>query len=318
MRPRVSVLDDYQSVALSSADWSEVEAAYDIDVITEHLHDAGDLVRRLRDTQVVVAMRERTAFSATTLASLPELRLLVTTGMANASIDIPAARAHGITVCGTGGAGNSMPELTFGMMIALSRHFVEEDRNVRAGRWQETIGPGLSGRTLGIVGLGRLGSRVAVLAQAFGMAVTAWSPHLTAERAAAVPGVQAVTKEQLFAGSDFVSIHMALTDTTRDLIGAAELDLMARHAFLINTARGPIVNETALVSALERQSIAGAALDVYDIEPLPTDHPLRTMPNTLLLPHIGYVCTEAYQTFYADAVEDIVAFGAGAPVRELA
>lgn len=316
MASRVSVLDDYQRVALSIADWSEVAAHHEIDVLHEHIEDVDALVDRLRDSEIVVAMRERTRFPASTLARLPALRLLVTTGMANASIDVAAARAQGITVCGTGGSGNAMPELVIGMMIALARGFAVEDRNVREGRWQTTIGPGLSGRTLGVVGLGRLGTPVSTLAQAFGMDVIAWSPNLTVERAAAV-GVRAVSKEELFASADYVTIHMPLADGTRGLIGAEDIGRMRGAAYLINTSRGPIVDESALVDALRHSQIAGAGLDVYDIEPLPTDHSLRSLPNTLLLPHIGYVTTEAYETFYRQVVEDIVAFRAGQPVRIL-
>ncbi|MBB3674344.1 D-2-hydroxyacid dehydrogenase family protein [Modestobacter versicolor] len=311
---RITVLDDYQDVARTNTDWSAVTD--DLDVVTEHIAGVDELVVRLADSEVVVAMRERTPFPATTLQRLPNLRLLVTTGGRNASIDLAAARECGITVCGTGAAGNAMPELVIGMLIALSRHFVEEDRAVRAGGWQHTIGPGLSGRTLGLVGLGRLGTAVATLARAFGMQVIAWSPHLTAERAAEA-GVRAVGKQEVFKTADFVSVHLVLSDSTRGLIGADELRAMKPTAFFLNTSRGPIVDEAALLDVLDRQAIAGAGLDVYDTEPLPADHPLRSTTNTLLLPHIGYVTTEAYEAFYAGAVEDIVAFRAGRPLRQL-
>jgi phosphoglycerate dehydrogenase-like enzyme len=315
MRPRITVLDDHQSVALSSADWSPL-ADCDIDVVTEHIADVDELIARLKDSSIVVAMRERTPFPAATLHRLPNLELLVTTGARNASIDLTAARERGITVCGTGAAGNAMPELVIGMMIALARNFVAEDRAVRAGGWQHTIGPGLSGRTLGLVGLGRLGTAIAALAHAFGMDVVAWSPHLTDERAAAA-GVRRVGKRELFATSDYVSVHLVLSDTTRGLIGAEELQAMKPTAYFLNTSRGPIVDEAALLDVLQRGTIAGAGLDVYDTEPLPADHPLRTAENTLLLPHIGYVTTEAYAAFYTGAVEDIVAFRAGSPIRVL-
>jgi phosphoglycerate dehydrogenase-like enzyme len=313
----VTVLDDYQGVALTSADWSPVQAAHTVEVIGEHIGDEAALVRRLARSDIVVAMRERTPFPADVLAALPALRLLVTTGMANASIDLAAAARHGITVCGTGGSGNAMPELTIGMMIALTRNFAREDAAVRAGGWQHTIGPGLSGATLGIVGLGRLGTPVATLAQAFGMEVIAWSPNLTPARAEP-RGVRAVDKHDLFATADVISIHMPLSPTSRGLIGAADLALMKPTAYLINTSRGPIVDESALVAALRAGRIAGAGLDVYDVEPLPVDHPLRSLPNTLLLPHIGYVTSDNYRTFYRHVVEDIVAFTAGTPVRVLA
>ena len=209
-----------------------------------------------------------------------------------------------------------MPEITLGMMIALGRHFVEEDRAMRTGGWQHTVGTGLADKTLGLVGLGRIGREVARLAQAFSMTVIAWSPHLSAERARDA-GVELVAKDELFARADFVSIHMVLSDATRGLVGADDLAHMGPHAYLVNTSRGPLVDETALIDALARRSIAGAALDVYDVEPLAVDHELRTMPNTLLLPHIGYVTAESYEVFYADAVEDVLAFANGSPVRVL-
>jgi phosphoglycerate dehydrogenase-like enzyme len=316
MRPRITVLDDYQDVARVSADWSAVTEHYDLDVLTAHIDDTDELVARLQDSEVVVAMRERTPFPASTLEQLPGLKLLVTTGMRNAAIDVAAANAQQITVCGTRGSGSGVPELVIGMMVALGRHFLEEDRNLRDGGWQHTIGPGLAGRTLGLVGLGRLGTAVATIASAMSMDVIAWSPHLTDERAAAA-GVRAVGKRELFAGSDYVSVHMVLSEETRGLIGAEELRGMRRTAYFLNTSRGPIVDETALLDVLQRNAIAGAGLDVYDTEPLPADHPLRAMPNTLLLPHLGYVTTEGYEVFYGDAVEDVLAFRAGRPVREL-
>jgi phosphoglycerate dehydrogenase-like enzyme len=315
--PIVTILDDYQGVALTSADWSAVSGSYTLDVIGEHIADEDALTARLRDSDVIVAMRERTPFPASVLKSLPALRLLITTGPVNASIDLPAAAAAGITVCGTGGAGNAMPELTIGMIIALTRNFAQEDAAVRAGGWQHTIGPGLSGSTLGVLGLGRLGAPVARLAQAFGMSVIAWSPHLSAERAAE-HGVRAVTKAELFSQADVITVHVPLADGTRGMVGADDLALMKSSAYLVNTSRGPIVDQTALVEALRGNRIAGAGLDVYDTEPLPLDDPLRSLPNTLLLPHIGYVTTDAYRVFYRHAVEDIVAFDAGAPVRVLA
>jgi phosphoglycerate dehydrogenase-like enzyme len=315
--PIVTILDDYQGVALTSADWSAVSGSYTLDVIGEHIADEDALTARLRDSDVIVAMRERTPFPASVLKSLPALRLLITTGPVNASIDLPAAAAAGVTVCGTGGAGNAMPELTIGMIIALTRNFAQEDAAIRAGGWQHTIGPGLSGSTLGVLGLGRLGAPVARLAQAFGMSVIAWSPHLSAERAAE-HGVRAVTKAELFSQADVITVHVPLAEGTRGMVGADDLALMKPSAYLVNTSRGPIVDQTALVQALRENRIAGAGLDVYDTEPLPLDDPLRSLPNTLLLPHIGYVTTEAYRVFYRHAVEDIVAFDAGAPVRVLA
>jgi phosphoglycerate dehydrogenase-like enzyme len=312
----VTVLDDYQAVALTSADWSEVQASHTVEVITDHIADKSALLRRLAHSDIIVAMRERTPFAADVLAGLPALRLLVTTGMTNASIDLAAATRSGITVCGTGGSGNAMPELTIGMMIALTRNFAQEDAAVRAGGWQHTIGPGLSGATLGIVGLGRLGVPVATLAQAFGMTVIAWSPNLTQDRAEP-HGVRAVDKRELFSTADVISIHMPLSDASRGLIGAADLSLMKPSAYLINTSRGPIVDEVALIDVLRAGRIAGAGLDVYDVEPLPVDHALRSLRNTLLLPHIGYVTSDNYRTFYRHAVEDVVAFTTGKPLRVL-
>ncbi|MYW03613.1 D-2-hydroxyacid dehydrogenase family protein [Streptomyces sp. SID3343] len=316
MREVVTILDDYQGVALSSADWTAVHAVFDVEVIGEHIADPDELVTRLRGSSVVVAMRERTPFPASVLSRLPALRLLVTTGMRNASVDLAAAREHGVLVCGTAGGGNDVPELTFGMMVALTRDFAGADRDVRDGRWQRGIGPRLAGHTLGVVGLGRLGGPVARLAQAFGMNVIAWSPHLTRERAAEW-GATAVTKEALFAESDVVTIHLPLAPGTRGIVGEKELRGMRPTAFLINTSRGPIVDEAALVSVLADRAIAGAGLDVYDTEPLPGDHPLTRLPNTLLLPHIGYVTTDAYAVFFRDVVEDVLAFAAGRPVRVL-
>jgi phosphoglycerate dehydrogenase-like enzyme len=316
MRPRITVLDDYQDVARASADWTAVSEHYDLDVLTAHIDNPDALVERLRDSEVVVAMRERTPFPASTLERLPNLKLLVTTGMRNASIDVAAAKAQGITACGTSGSGSGVPELVIGMMVALGRNFLAEDRSIRDGGWQHTIGPGLAGRTLGLVGLGRLGTAVATIARVMSMDVVAWSPHLTDERAAAA-GVRRVGKRELFETSDYVSVHLVLGDGTRGLIGADELAAMRPTAYFINTSRGPIVDEAALLDVLQRKAIAGAGLDVYDTEPLPDDHPLRTMPNTLLLPHLGYVTTEGYEVFYGDAVEDIVAWREGRPVREL-
>lgn len=313
---RVTILDDYQNVALSSADWAAVRERFAVEVITEHIDDEAELVRRLRGSEVVVAMRERTGFPAGLLAQLPQLRLLVTTGAKNAAIDVAAAHRQGVTVSGTTGTATAVPELTIGMMIALMRNFAQEDAAVRAGRWQHTIGPGLAGRTLGVVGLGQLGIPVARLAQAFAMTVIAWSPHLTQERADP-HGVSAVDKRTLFAESDVVTIHMPLSEASRGLIGADDLALMKPTAYLINTSRGPIVDEPALIAALRERRIAGAALDVYNVEPLPQDHPLRSLPNALLLPHIGYVTTDNYRIWFGQVVENILAWDDGAPIRQL-
>ncbi len=312
---RVTILDDYQDIARASADWSVVTDRFDLDVLGEHL-DGAALIERLQRSTVIVAMRERTAFPAAVFAQLPQLRLLVTTGMKNASIDLAAAAAHGVQVVGTRSAGNSVAELTIGMMIALTRHFVEEDAAIRAGGWQHTIGPGLAGRTLGVLGLGRLGGPVADLARALGMDVIAWDRSITPARAAA-HGARIVEHDALFRESDILTIHLPLTDSSRGLVGARELALLPPHASLVNTSRGPIVDEQALLDALTTGRIAGAALDVYDVEPLPEDHPLRRAPRTLLLPHLGYVTTDQYARFYADAAEDVIAWDDGEPVRLL-
>jgi phosphoglycerate dehydrogenase-like enzyme len=316
MPVQVAVLDDYQGVAHGFGPWASLEPEAEITYFHDHLLRDGVVRSLLEEFEVIVAMRERTPFTAARLASLPNLRLLVTTGMGNASIDMEAARELGITVCGTGGLPSPTAELTWGLIIALQRNLPEEDRRIREGGWQSTIGPELAGRTLGLVGLGRLGRRVARVAQAFEMEVIAWSENLTAE-AAAEAGVEAVAFEDLLRRADVLSIHTRLSDRTRRLIGARELGLMKDTAILVNTSRGPIVDEDALLAALHAGTIAGAALDVYAKEPLPVDHPLREAPRTLLSPHLGYVTTGTYDVFYGDAVEDIAAWMRGEPVRVL-
>jgi phosphoglycerate dehydrogenase-like enzyme len=310
---RIAILDDYQRIALQSADWGELGAS-DIVPFHGHIADTADLVAELRPFDVIVAMRERTPFTAERIRLLPGLRLLVTTGMANASIDVGAANQAGVTVCGTRGSGTATPELTWALILALVRHVPEEDRRIRAGGWQQTVGFGLRGRTLGVVGLGNIGRRVASVGQAFGMEVLAWSQHLSAA-AAAEAGVIAVSKDELFATSDVITVHYKLSDRSVGLVGPRELGLMKPTAFLVNTSRGPIVDSGALLEALHAGAIAGAGLDVYDEEPLPGGHPLRVAPRTVLTPHLGYVTDDGYRTFYGDAVEDIAAFAAGRPVR---
>lgn len=313
---RIAILDDYQRVALSSADWASLGAA-DVVPFHGHIAETADLVAELRPFDVVVAMRERTPFTAERLRLLPNLRLLVTTGMRNASIDLTAAAAAGVTVCGTGGSGGATPELTWALILSLVRHVPDEDRRMRAGGWQQTIGFGLDGRTLGVVGLGNIGRRVAAIGQAFGMEVLAWSQHLSAA-AAAEAGVAAVSKDELFTESDVITVHYKLSERSVGLVGARELGLMKPTAFIVNTSRGPIVDSDALLAALGSGAIAGAGLDVYDEEPLPGGHPLRTAPRTVLTPHLGYVTDDGYRKFYEDAVEDVAAFAAGRPVRVLA
>ncbi len=309
---RIAVLDDYQRAAHRFADWSRL-SGHEVTFFHEPLAEPA---LTLEPFEVVCAMRERTAFPAGLFARLPNLRLLVTTGMRNAAVDLDAASAHGVTVCGTTAAGTPTAELAWGLILALARHVPEEDARMRAGGWQQTVGTGLAGKTLGILGLGRLGSAVAAIGAAFGMQVVAWSENLTAERAAEC-GAELVTKDELISTADVVTIHLVLGERTRGLIGARELGLMKPTAFLVNTSRGPIVDEAALVAALETGEIAGAGLDVYDDEPLALDHRLRSAPNTVLTPHLGYVTEENYRTFYEQTVEDVEAFLAGAPVRVL-
>ncbi len=313
---RVAILDDYQNVAMGLADWKSLPAGTEVVAFRDHLHDLDAVAKRLADFDVVVAMRERTAFPRALLEKLPKLRLLVTTGMRNASIDVKAAAEGGITVCGTSGLPYPTAELTWGLVLALFRRIAVEDRATREGKWQTTLGLGLNGKTLGVIGLGTLGSRVARYGKAFEMEVLAWSQNLTAERAAEV-GATLVGKDELLRRSDVVSIHLVLSERSRGLVGARELGLMKRTAYLVNTSRGPIVDEAALIRALQDGTIAGAGLDVFEPEPLPLDHPFRKLPNTVITPHLGYVTEETYRVFFGHALEDVQAFLRGAPVRVL-
>ena len=317
MAVRVAILDDYQGVALASGPWERLGDAVEVTVFRDHVDGDDALVERLRPFEVVLAMRERTPFGAARLERLPSLRLLVTTGTGNAAIDVAAATRLGITVCGTRGLPSPTAELTWALILALVRHVPAEDRALRGGGWQHTIGTELAGRTLGVIGLGRLGTRVAAIGRAFEMDVVAWSQNLSAD-AAANARVRAVARDELLATADVVTIHLRLSERTRALIGAAELAAKKPGAYLVNTSRGPIVDEAALLAALRDGTIAGAGLDVYDTEPLPPDHPLRSAPNTVLTPHLGYVTTGTYEVFHGDAVDDIAAWLAGEPVRVLA
>ncbi|MBF5043268.1 D-2-hydroxyacid dehydrogenase family protein [Aggregicoccus sp. 17bor-14] len=310
---KVAILDDYQGVALGLADWESLGAQ--VEVFRAPLPEAGR-AERLRPFDVLVAMRERTPFPAALLAQLPHLRLLVTTGMRNASIDVAAARAQGITVCGTRAVGAPAAELTWGLLLALLKRIPTEDRALREGAWQLGLTQGLEGKRLGVVGLGKLGTQVARVGLAFGMDVVAWSPNLTDARAA-VAGVRRVDKDALFATADVVTLHLVLSERTRGVVGAAELARMKPSAFLVNTARAGLVDEPALVSALQQGRLAGAGLDVFSVEPLPPEHPLRAAPHTVLTPHLGYVTQENYVVYYRDALEDIRAWAAGTPVRVL-
>jgi phosphoglycerate dehydrogenase-like enzyme len=313
---RVAILDDYQRVAERMADWPAVLPDAEITCFADHLEREDDVAERLAGFDAVVAMRERTPFRRSLLARLPRLRLLVTTGMRNAAIDVAAAAGLGVTVCGTAGSNGSTAELTWALILSLLRHVPAEDAAIRAGGWQHTVGTDLAGATLGVLGLGNLGRRVAAVGLAFGMDVIAWSRNLTAEAADAVRA-RLVAREDLFRLSDVLTIHLVLSERTRGLVGAAELALMKPTAYLVNTSRGPIVDEAALAEHLRGGRIAGAGLDVYGVEPLPAGDPLRTLPNTVLTPHLGYVSERTYRTMYREAAEDVAAFLAGRPVRVL-
>ena len=314
---RVAILDGYQRVARGLADWDRLPAGSELAVLDRHVADREELVRALEPFDVLVAMRERTPFPADLLDRLPRLRLLVTTGMRNASIDLDACRRRGVAVCGTGGAGLPTAELAWGLILALAKRITAEDRAVRAGAWQTGLTADLGGRRLGVVGLGRLGTRVAAVGAAFGMEVVAWSPNLTAGRAAE-GGAAPVGKRELFATADVVSLHLVLSGRTRGVVGAGEIGAMRPSALFVNTARAGLVDQDALLAALRAGRIAGAGLDVFPVEPLPADDPLLALPNVVLTPHLGYVTAEGYAVFYHDALEDILAWAAGRPVRLLA
>ena len=313
---RVALLDDYQGVALGMADWKSLPTGTEVVVFKDHLADENALSARLADFDIIMALRERTLFPRTLLERLPKLKLLITAGMRNASIDMKAAAERGVLVCGTSGLPYPTAELAWGLILSLVRRIPAEDRATREGRWQTNLGLGLNGKTLGVLGLGTLGSRVARVGRALEMKVLAWSQNLTAERAAAEDAML-VAKDDLLARSDFVSIHLVLSERTRGLVGARELGLMKRSAYLVNTSRGPIVDEAALIRALGDGTIAGAGLDVFDEEPLPRDHPFRRLPNIVITPHLGYVTEETYRIFYGQAVEDIKAYLDGTPLRVL-
>jgi len=311
---RIVLLDDYQGVALDYGGWDRVPDEWQVVALEQHIGDADELVEALTDAEIVVAMRERTPLPAAILDRLPDLRLLITTGMANAAIDVAAARRNGVVVCGTGIKGAPTAELSWGLILALLRSIPAEDAGMRSGGWQRTIGGDLEGGTLGLVGLGRLGGRMVVIAHAFGMNVLAWSQNLDPEAARAL-GAQPVEKLELFERADIVSVHYKLSERSRGLVGAAEIAAMKPSAYLVNTSRGPVVDSDALLAALEAGAIAGAGIDVYDAEPLPGDHPLRRAPRTVLTPHLGYVTEDTYATFFGDAVEDVLAWLDGAPIR---
>ncbi|MEU0842745.1 D-2-hydroxyacid dehydrogenase family protein [Streptomyces sp. NPDC005962] len=318
MKLRCAVLDDFQGVALSSADWSGVRDAVDVVSHRRHFTDREALVEAIGDREIVVIMRERTPFPAELFARLPRLKLLITTGMRNASVDLAAAARHGVTVCGTASSSEPPVELTWALILGLARHLVPESTALRdGGPWQSTVGMDLHGRRLGLLGLGKIGTKVARIGQAFGMDVAAWSRNLTAGRAAE-EGVRFLSsKEELLETSDVVSVHLVLGDRTRGLLGAPELRRMRPTAYLVNTSRAAIVDQSALADALRGGWIAGAGVDVFDEEPLGPEHPFRTLPNLLGTPHLGYVTRGNYEGYYRDTVEDIRAYLAGEPVRVL-
>ncbi|MGW7538586.1 D-2-hydroxyacid dehydrogenase family protein [Amycolatopsis sp. NPDC054798] len=314
---RIAVLDDYQRAAHRHADWSALPDGAELTVFTEHLGGPADVMAALEPFDVVVAMRERTAFPAPVLAGLPNLRLLVTTGPANAAIDVAAARQRKIVVSGTRGGGlTSTVELTWGLIHALARRIPAEDRGVRDGAWQRTVGRDLHGARLGVIGLGGVGAPVARVGLAFGMDVVGWSPHLDPEHASSL-GVTSVSKEELLATSDIVTIHLKLSPSTTGLVGREELALLRPDALLINTSRGPIADEDALLDALRAGTIGGAGVDVFSTEPIPANSAWRDVPRTVLTPHLGYVTAGTYDVFYRDALEAVLAFAAGAPIRQL-
>ncbi|MCF2522515.1 D-2-hydroxyacid dehydrogenase family protein [Bradyrhizobium sp. G127] len=315
MRYRVAILDDYQNVALKLADWPKLGHKVDITVFDKPFVSSDEAIHALKDFEIVCAMRERTHFTREVLTALPNLKLLLTSGMKNAAFDMDAAKERGVTVCGTGGFGNATASLAIGLMLELTRHIGLENARMHAGEpWQVTMGEDVEGKTLGVVGLGKLGTKVATIAKTLGMNVIAWSQNLTPEACAAA-GVGYAAKEELFATADIISIHLILSSRTRGLIAAADLVRMKPTAYLVNTARGPIVDEAALLDVLQKRKIAGAALDTFSMEPLPVDHPIRKLDNVVLTPHLGYVTAENYRRYYGDMVEDIAAWLDGKPVR---
>ncbi|MER6346172.1 D-2-hydroxyacid dehydrogenase family protein [Streptomyces sp. NPDC001595] len=318
MRLRCAVLDDFQNAATTAADWSPVTDRVEVVPFTEHFGTEEELAAALADFDLVVTLRERVPFPASLLDRLPRLKLIVATGLRNTVIDYAAARAHGITVCGTESSSTPPVELTWALLLGLARGLVQENTALReGGPWQSTVGADLHGRTLGLLGLGKIGSRVARIGLAFGMDVVAWSRNLTAERAAETGVRLAPSMAELLAGSDFVSVHLALSDRTHGLLGAPELALMKPTAYLVNTSRAAIVDQDALLAALHEGRIAGAGVDVFDVEPLPAGHPMRTAPRLLATPHLGYVSRANYARYYGQAVEDIRAYLDGTPVRLL-
>ena len=312
----VAILDDFQNVTRTLADWSRLPPHVSVTVFNDHVEDE-PLVARLKPFDVLVLTRERTKLPRSLVVQLPNLKLVVTAGMRNLGIDLAACREHNVLVCGTGSGSSPTAELAWGLILALARHIPEEDRSLRAGTWQKTVGMGLKGKTLAVLGLGRLGTQVARVGLAFDMKVIAWSQNLTAERAAEA-GCTRVEKADLFRVADVLTIHVLLSDRTRGIVGRDELAQMKPTAFLVNTARAAIVDEQALIDALMNKTIAGAGLDVFEREPLPADAPILRAPNTVLTPHLGYVTRETYSVYFPQALEDIEAWLAGKPIRMIA
>jgi D-3-phosphoglycerate dehydrogenase len=312
---RAAILDDYQNVAMQFADWSPIAKEVDIKVFNKPFADQGEAIKALQGFAIIIGMRERTPFPRKAIEALPDLKLLITTGARNNSFDVKACAERGITVSGTGAAGSPTTGIAFGLMLELTRRIGFENARLKAGApWQVTVGRDLDGLTLGILGLGKLGQRSAAVGKAFGMKIIAWSQNLTAEKAKA-GGAELVAKDDLFRNADFITIHNVLSERSRGLVGAKELGLMKKSSYLINTSRGPIVDEKALIAVLQAKSIAGAGLDVFDVEPLPLDHPFRKMDNVVITPHLGYVSEQNYRKYFPDIVEDIRAWLDGKPVR---
>jgi phosphoglycerate dehydrogenase-like enzyme len=317
-RLRCAILDDYFNLALTLADWSEISDRVDVTVFNDPFASEQAAASALSDFEIVCAMRERTPFPRTLFEALPKLKLLITSGMRNAAIDMEAAKSRSVVICGTQYGRDPTAGLAMGLILELTRNIGRENARMHAGEpWQKHIGIEIEGRTLGVVGLGKLGAKVSSLAKAFGMNVIAWSPNLTPERCAA-SGVGYATREQLFSSADIISIHMVLSDRSRGLVGAADLSRMKPTAYLVNTSRGPIVDEGALLDILREKRIAGAAVDVFSVEPLPVDHPFRKLDNLVLTPHLGYVTEESFRAHYGQMVECIDAWTRGEPPRRLA
>jgi phosphoglycerate dehydrogenase-like enzyme len=314
-RLRCAILDDYQNVALQMADWSQLADRVDVTAFNQPFENAAEAIAALQDFEIVCAMRERTPFGADVLSALPKLKLLLTSGMRNASFDMETAKTRGVVVCGTGAVGSPTAGLTIGLMLELTRRIGFENARMKSGgHWQVTVGEDIEGKTLGVIGLGKLGSHVAAIARALGMKTIAWSTNLTPE-ACEKAGATYASKEELFATADVITIHLVLSARSRGLVSRQDLARMKPTSYLINTARGPIVDEAALLETLQQRKIAGAALDTYSHEPLPRDSPLRTLDNVVLTPHLGYVTAENYRRYYTEMVEDIAGWIKGAPVR---